>query len=102
MLRHKKDTKPAFFQLRRADKRTGIQEICIFGLSKHAAAFGKRAVHYFAAHLRDMHEEDFLARAIMEETMLELAQYHYDMADHKVTSKDFDTQIDKDEKNGLE
>eukprot|EP00957_Ditylum_brightwellii_P043246 3277402-Ditylum_brightwellii.AAC.1 len=102
MPRNKKDTKPAFFQLGRADKRTDIQGKCIFGLSKHAAVFGKIAVHYFAAHLRDMHGEDFLARAITEKAMLELVQYNCDIAEHKVTSKDFDMQIDEDEKNELE
>eukprot|EP00957_Ditylum_brightwellii_P033803 2561781-Ditylum_brightwellii.AAC.1 len=34
--------------------------------------------------------------------MLELAQYSYDMAEHKMMSKNFDIQIYKDEKNGLE
>eukprot|EP00957_Ditylum_brightwellii_P168691 12839892-Ditylum_brightwellii.AAC.1 len=38
----------------------------------------------------------------MEEAMLELAQYDHDMVEHKVISKDFDIQIDKDEKNGQE
>eukprot|EP00957_Ditylum_brightwellii_P108008 8239651-Ditylum_brightwellii.AAC.1 len=83
MPRNKKVTKPAFFQLGRADKRTDIQGICILGLSKHAAAFGRRAVLYLVAHLRDMHGEDFLARAITEEATPELAQYDYDMAEHK-------------------
>eukprot|EP00957_Ditylum_brightwellii_P108075 8245279-Ditylum_brightwellii.AAC.1 len=102
MQRNKKDTKPAFFQLVRANKRTDIQGIYIFGLSKYVAAFGKRVVHYFAAHLRDMHGEDFLVRAITEEVTLKLAQYDYDMAEHKVTSNDFDMQIDEDKNNGLE
>eukprot|EP00957_Ditylum_brightwellii_P075427 5732494-Ditylum_brightwellii.AAC.1 len=73
MPRSREDAKPASFQLGKVEKWMEVQGIYIFGLSKLAPNYGRQAVHYFAAQLRDMRGKNFLARMVTEEAVLEIS-----------------------------
>eukprot|EP00957_Ditylum_brightwellii_P174740 13304639-Ditylum_brightwellii.AAC.2 len=95
MPRDRKDPLPAFHQIGKVQREHDIQGIFIPSLVPYAANFGRKVVHYYNAVLKSKGGSAHHNMILSPEACMQVNQYEYNFATHKIKPKNMELHKDK-------